>query len=224
MAQKIIVEGDTDIHFITHLCIQKGVKPVKGYENKTKYINEFVTIAGDKGKLKTKLGLILKNPNADIQNLGLVIDADSKTSESAVSTWQSIKSILEKSGYDKLPLKPDTQGTIIEKEGRPKIGIWIMPDNISNGYLEDFYGKMIHANDEFWLKSSLITEQFVQDKINRFREIDLQKTKVHTWLAWQDNPELPLGLSVKANAKYINFDLPLVDDFVDWFKNTFDCG
>ena len=52
MVQKIIVEGDTDIHFITHLCMQKEVKFVKGYENKTKYINEFVTIAGIKGNSK----------------------------------------------------------------------------------------------------------------------------------------------------------------------------
>ena len=56
----------------------------------------------------------MKNPNAGIQNLGLVIDADSKTEESAVKTWLSIRNILAKSGYDNLPLQPNPKGTIVE--------------------------------------------------------------------------------------------------------------
>ena len=222
MAQKIIVEGDTDIHFITHLCMVRKVDAPKGYKIKAKYINEFVSVAGSKSKLLNELKLLIKNPSLDIQNLGLILDADSQTKNAAIDTWLSIKAILEKAGYENLPDTPNAIGTIIEQEDKPKIGIWIMPNNLSNGYLEDFYEQLIHKEDEFWQKSVEITEGFVENKNNRFKEIALQKAKVHTWLAWQENPELPLGLSISANAKYLNFDTPLVDNFIEWFKNTFE--
>ena len=48
MAQKLLVEGDTDIHFITHLCMKKGLNAPKGYENETAYKKDFVTVAGSK--------------------------------------------------------------------------------------------------------------------------------------------------------------------------------
>ena len=31
MIQKLIVEGDNDIHLITHICLAKGIKTIRGY-------------------------------------------------------------------------------------------------------------------------------------------------------------------------------------------------
>ena len=183
MAQKLLVEGDTDLHFITHLCMMRGLNPPKGYENETAYKKDFVSVAGNKSKLKAELKLLLKKPDSDIHNLGIVLDADSGTKQSALDTWQAIKNILQNNGYHDL----------------------------------------IQKDDAFWQKAIEITEGYVQNNENRFREIALSKAKVHTWLAWQEKPELPLGLSVYAYQKLLNLELPLVDDFVDWFQNTFDC-
>lgn len=222
MAQKLLVEGDTDIHFITHLCMKRGLKPPKGYENETAYKKDFVSVAGSKSKLKAELKLLLKKPDSDIQNLGIVLDADSDTQKAVLDTWQAIKSILQSNGYQNISNAPSNKGTIISQIGKPKIGVWIMPNNQENGYLEDFYAQMIASDDVFWQKAVEITEGYVANKENRFRDIALSKAKVHTWLAWQEHPELPLGLSVSAYNKLLNMNHPLVDDFVDWFKDSFE--
>lgn len=222
MAQKLLVEGDSDIHFITHLCMNKGLSAPKGYENETAYKKDFATIAGSKSKLKAELKLLLKKPDTDIHNLGIVLDADSESEQAALDTWTSIKSILQANGYRNIQNAPTNKGVVITQTGKPKIGVWIMPNNQENGYLEDFYAQMIDKNDAFWKKSIKITEGYVANKENRFREIALSKAKVHTWLAWQAHPELPLGLSVKAYHNLLNLNLPLVDDFVEWFQNTFE--
>jgi hypothetical protein len=222
MAQKLLVEGDTDVHFITHLCMKRGLNAPKGYETETAYKKDFVASAGSKSKLKAQLKLLLKKTDSDIQNLGIVLDADSQTQNAATDTWQAIKSILQVNGYQNLPNTPLSKGTIITQIGKPKIGVWIMPNNQENGYLEDFYAQMIAPEDTFWQKAVQITEGYIENKENRFREIALSKAKVHTWLAWQEHPELPLGLSVSAYHKLLNLNHPLADDFVEWFKATFE--
>jgi hypothetical protein len=222
MAQKLLVEGDTDIHFITHLCMGKGLRAPKGYENETAYKKDFVTIAGNKSKLKAELKLLLKKPDSDIQNLGIVLDADSETENAVLDAWTAIKNILQANGYRDLPNSPTVKGFVIAQSGKPKIGVWIMPDNQTNGFLEDFYAQLIAPNDIFWQKAVDITEGYVKNGENRFRPVALSKAKVHTWLAWQAQPELPIGLSVSAYPKLLNLNLPLVDDFVEWFQNIFD--
>ncbi len=222
MAQKLLVEGDTDVHFITHLCMRRGLSAPKGYENETAYKEKFVTIAGNKSKLKAELKLLLKKPDSDIQNMGIVLDADSETEQSVLATWMSIKNILIANGYENIQNTPEKKGTIISQNGKPKIGVWIMPNNFDNGYLEDFYAQMITKEDTFWQNAVQITEGYIENKENRFREIALSKAKVHTWLAWQEKPELPIGLSVSAYSNLLNLNQPLVDDFIEWFKNTFE--
>ena len=129
MAQKLLVEGDTDLHFITHLCMMRGLNPPKGYENETAYKKDFVSVAGNKSKLKAELKLLLKKPDSDIHNLGIVLDADSETKQSALDTWQAVKNIFQNNGYRDLPNAPLSKGTIITQNGKSKIGVWIMPNN-----------------------------------------------------------------------------------------------
>ena len=52
MIQKLIVEGDNDIHLITRLCLKKGIKNIKGYEDESEYKLRFKQMQGAKMKLK----------------------------------------------------------------------------------------------------------------------------------------------------------------------------
>ena len=49
------------------------------------------------------------------------------------------------------PGEPDPGGTIIAN--RPRIGIWLMPDNVSAGQVEEFFAGMIPTNDSVWPRS-----------------------------------------------------------------------
>src|SRR6266700_896940 len=52
--------------------------------------------------------------------------------------WISLRYKLIKSGYSRVPIDPQQSGTIIQQDGRPIVGTWLMPDNRVSGMLEDF--------------------------------------------------------------------------------------
>jgi hypothetical protein len=222
MAQKLIVEGDNDIHVITHFCLQKGVKNIVGYEDETEYKLQFVYNAGGKGKAKKGLRIILEQENKDLKNIGIVIDADSQTENSCIDTWLSIRNILSEFGYANLPNNPQIGGTIINQEGKSKIGIWIMPDNQNGGYLEHFYEQLLVDNDEFWIEANDQIESFITGNRNRFPLKDKQKAKVHTWLSWQQKPEAAMGQSIKDYQGLFDLNNEISQSFFNWFINTFD--
>lgn len=223
MIQKLIVEGDNDIHLITRLCLAKGIKAIKGYENQSEYIRQFVSKAGGKEEVKRALRFQLEKEETNNQaNVGVVIDADSETENPAIDTWLSIRHILSEFGYKNLPKKPNPQGTIIVQEDKAKIGVWIMPNNVDAGYLEHFFQDLILEKDEFLVEAAHITEGFISSKRNRFSQTALQKAKVHTWLSWQEKPELPMGFALKEYDGLFDLDKEIVQHFFDWFKNTFE--
>ena len=150
------------------------------------------------------------------------MDADSETENPAVDTWLSIRNILSSFGYDNLPELPNALGTIVSQNGKPKVGIWIMPNNLEGGYLEHFFQSILIENEEMWTESHEKIEALVNTNRNRFSEIAKQKAKVHTWLAWQQKPELAMGLALKEYNDLFDFDSENVQNFFNWFIHTFD--
>ena len=150
-----------------------------------------------------------------------MIDADSETANPAIDTWISIKNILAEFGYKNLIDIPNPAGTIVSQDNLPKIGVWIMPNNSKEGYLEHFFQELIIENDELWVEANNVSERLVAEGRNRFSEIALQKAKVHTWLSWQEKPELPMGLALKDYNSLFNLEIELVQNFYDWFTKTF---
>lgn len=221
--QRLLVEGNNDIRVITELLITMKHKPFKGYADKEVYKNEFVVNAGGKEKAKELIPSILDIP--DLERLGIILDAD----ESAENTWISLRNILKINGFveSELPKKLSLKGVLIQQKGKPIIGIWIMPDNIMPlekgqlAYLEHFYEQIIQLNDKFLTKASSIIEEIAMDKACNFALKDKQKAKIHTWLAWQNEPGNSMGVALKKKSA---FDLKsmAVLNFVEWLESIFE--
>lgn len=111
MNQRILAEGN-DIHLIMQVCSQNGLNRPKGFLDKKDFESNFAFKSkkgnplGKQELISRLSGLLLE---ADLQAIGIVLDADS----SAMSTWQSVSHILQKSGYTDLPIAPNPEGTII---------------------------------------------------------------------------------------------------------------
>jgi hypothetical protein len=221
--QRLLVEGDNDIHVITHLLMTMKHKPFRGYEDTDVYKNEFVVNAGGKSKAKELIPSILDVP--DLQHFGIILDAD----ESAENTWISIRNILKTNGFEEseLPKKLSPKGILIQQKGKPTIGIWIMPDNlmpINKGeiaYLEHFYEQIIHPEDKFLTKAHSIIEEIAVDKDCNFALKDKQKAKIHTWLAWQTEPGNSMGISLKKKS-FFDLKSAAVLNFTDWLESAFE--
>ena len=135
MNQLLYVEGK-DYFFIGTLCSKhfptpKGMKP-----------KEF--LKGGGGWTQTLDKFIEAFDTPELTNIGLIVDADFKALDARFSTIIAALSKRLNRDFSKYTL--NTEGVTIVEEGLPTIGIWLMPDNVNNGYLEYFVEKLIKTN------------------------------------------------------------------------------
>jgi hypothetical protein len=94
-----------------------------------------------------------------------------------------------------------------------------MPDNTIPGMLEDFMGLLIPAGDVLWPMAQDIVVQVVA-KDRRFPQTQEIKAKMHTWLAWQEEPGKPMGQAI--TKRYLDANAPHARQLVQWIRTLFD--
>ena len=200
----LLVEGKDDFHVIVHLWEAHGL-PKKHFEA--------VDCKSSDELLRDHLELRLKE-SAPPKIIGIVLDAD----EDPSSRWDAIKNRLIEAGYKELPTQPSEKGTIIEQNGLPKIGVWIMPDNLSKGMLEDFLAQLAPEESMEFAKACVADAK--GNGISSFKDVHQSKAEIHTYLAWQDEPGNPLGISIDAKA--LDAHLPAAKQFIQFMKSLFE--
>jgi hypothetical protein len=149
-----------------------------------------------------------------LERLGIVVDADTRLQ----SRWEALRNILVQGGYTDFPLRPNEAGTIVEQKGK-RIGVWIMPDNAAKGMLEDFVGLLVPPGDVLWAFAQTCVDEVIA-KDCRFPLVHRSKALIHTWLAWQEKPGDPLGLSIRSSR--LNPGAPIAEPLINWLRRLFD--
>lgn len=216
MAQRLIVEGK-DAIVLSNILMKRELQPPKGYGSLLKYKNEFVKEAGSISKVETVLVEELQSP--DVTHIGIIVDANNV---GANARFDFLKNIIEKTLDEKLPpeITLDPSGITFQILDNLSIGIWIMPDNQSQGYLEHFVGGLIQSENSIWKFANEKVDELMDTAFCEFTEVKKQKALLHTYLAWEKTPGLPMGTAVNAN--FLNAESPSADAFVSWFENTFE--
>jgi len=147
----------------------------------------------------------------DWTRLGIIVDADFDVQ----AQWSSVTRILHPYAIDPVPAVPATEGTILACEEGKLIGIWLMPDNTLQGAIEDFVAQLIRAGDVVWPRAQRVVEDIPPTE-RRFKASYISKAKLHTWLAWQENPGVRMGQVFKQN--YVDPKLPQAQAFVNWIR------
>lgn len=222
MADKyvVLVEGPDDYHVLYHLLTVHGVnqrmEPHLEGRRPT-------AASGDKMVFKACEGVQNVFDNlaqrlkitGELTCLGVIVDADLN----ADGRWQRLRDILIASGYVNVPNASEAGGTLVEHEEKPRVGIWIMPNNTLPGKVEDFVALLVPADDRLW-KQAERTVQEIPEAERRFNSEAFIKAHMHTWLAWQENPGLPMGQAIAR--RYLNSDAPEALQFVSWLRRLFD--
>lgn len=197
MNQTLLVEGKNDLHVLSNIFGKHTVK--KTFETK------------DKDSIYRSIPIYLKT---DIVTLGIIIDAGDNLS----GKWEKLRNILSKSGYS-IQDSPSLSGTIIKKDDSPTVGIWIMPDNNTNGMLEDFVKQLIPNDDSliYFVNKSL--DEIESNSVNKYKAVHKSKARIHTWLAWQETPGTPMGLAIKK--MWLDTDSELCLKFIDWINKLY---
>lgn len=200
--KKLLVEGNDDQHVIWALCQKFQVQ-------------ETFDVIDSEGISNLLADIPVRAKQRDLKALGIVADADIDQA----SRWSQLAAHIQGLGYV-VPERPEASGTIIPSPALnlPKIGLWLMPDNQLSGMIEDFARFLIPGEDE--------NLAFAEETINALEERELQKyisnhrskALMHTWIAWQDKPGIPLG---QSTTKYLDTETDLCRQFVSWLNKLF---
>ena len=168
-----------------------------------------IKVKGGFDNLRSTLRVELRA--SDLRHLGVIVDADT----SIDSRWQSIQNVLRGAGYGGVPELPDPTGTVIRDDGRPAVGIWLMPDNRMGGTLEIFASQLIPAGDQLWPRARACVGSLKAEE-RLFKPADVPKAEIHTWLAWQQEPGLRMGTAIAA--KFLDPAAVEAEVFVRWIQ------
>ncbi|NOQ63011.1 MAG: hypothetical protein GQ582_00685 [Methyloprofundus sp.] len=201
----LLTEGQNDCHVISHLCKLHQVPHNFGLYD----------CESDEKAIKKLRALIAGSDKKEV--IGIVLDADNP---SLAAKWDAVSDRLSKEGY-KLPDQPNNKGTIItadkNPEENPKIGIWLMPDNNVNGMLEDFCRGLVGDSAMTFAEDCVKKAQ--DQGVSTFKNNHHSKAVIHTFLAWQDEPGMPLGQAITAHA--LDGNKPIAKDFVNFLSILF---
>ncbi|MBI4904129.1 MAG: hypothetical protein HY820_10870 [Acidobacteria bacterium] len=197
---QVLVEGTDDAYLVKH-----SVKASTGWDLP---MTHFVPGSGA-SDLLTKAAAIKDATGYDC--VAIVCDADSNPQQ----RWQELR---DRIGATFLPNHPDPAGTIVPFVRNTRLGVWMMPDNLNPGALENFLAAIRSGavpQPALWNKAGQsVASLSMQERL--FAPQDTLKAHLRTWLAWQKEPGAPYGLAVSLSS----FDTahPLASAFSDWFR------
>ncbi len=197
----LLVEGKNDLHVMEHIA------------RKAELPRLTIKDAGSDSALLTTIPNYIRVSNSEA--LGIVLDANSNVE----ARWQSFTDrirVLQRQPIKlgPLPPGPNPQGTIIA--GKPRVGLWLMPDNRTQGELEDFIARMIPASDPVWPKSQAYIDG-IPEKDRKFKQ-KVVKAKVHAWLATLEEPR-PMGQAIGTSSLDVNTEI--CQAFMRWMRDLF---
>ncbi len=148
-----------------------------------------------------------------LEALGIIVDAD----DNRDARWARVRSRLRSIATD-VPDELGPEGLVLENPSFPRLGCWVMPDNLSDGMLESLLLAIRSGEPAL--------HQFAETTVSAAKAIGApykpshrDKAQVHTWLAWQDPPGQQLHLAVKTHA--LDATREQMRPFVNWFRRLF---
>ena len=195
----LLVEGQTDQHVVLVLCARHQlaldfeVRDSKGIDKLLPSIGPQIKVSGR-------------------QIIGILVDADGDRN----ARWDAVANRLSNEGIE-APKHPDPTGTIIDPQGKPRVGIWLMPDNKASGELEDFVVQMIPAGDRVWPLSQRYIEE-IPEVEKRFSEKKKLRAQLYAWLAARKDPRR-METAIEARDLEVNGELS--QKFIAWLTKLF---
>ena len=196
----LMVEGQNDKHVVRHIRDRLSLKPTFHIQDSDGLDPLLETVGAE------------INARGEEGTLGILVDAN----DDPAARWHAVASRLLEEGIA-VPREPDPSGTIIDTLDKPRVGIWLMPDNTSTGELEDFVAQMVPDEDPVWPLSQRYIEG-IPAVDRKFAAHKTLRAQIHAWLAAREDPR-QMGLAIRARD--LDVDGPLCQKFVAWLTNLF---
>jgi hypothetical protein len=212
----LLVEGESDRAFFEVICKSLSLK-------------NSVKVAPPKllnGLFNSKQGVFNHLPvlldqlgDGRIDHLALVLDADTPPNGSFNSTVDRVTEIVSPYKYG----APNSLGALSSgliyrnSDGLADLGLWVMPDNASNGMLEDWVKLCVVPTELGLLNQAVVTVAGLTPP-TKFNSLHVTKAEVATWLAWQKKPGQGL---YQAAEGLLDTSNPQYAALVNWLQHVF---
>ena len=193
----LLVEGVDDKHVVWHLREHHQYVPSFEILDKDGFPN-----------LNSAIGPEIKVSGRTA--LGILADAN----QNPTQRWREIAHQVQKAGV-KPPAQMVRTGAIVGN--RPRVGIWLMPDNNSVGQLEDFIERLMPADDPVWPRA----QRYINNIPGAERKFALEKilrARIHAWLATREEPR-KMGSAIGVGD--LDAMAPVAIQFIDWLRRLF---
>lgn len=149
--------------------------------------------------------------------MAVVLDADFESDHWGFKvTLKKVTKILKDNGYG----EPNIQFgglSFPHSDGLNSIGLWIMPDNYSEGMLEDWIKKSVQDSELSLLDRAINTVKDLPNK--KFKSIHNSKAEVATWLSWQRRPGCGFDGAIDENL--FNFQCESMTQLINWLNRIY---
>ena len=212
----LLVEGSDDRHVMWNLCEVRKIRET--FE--VKLPGDETGEQEDGGYEKLLVAIPAYLALSDLECLAVVVDANNAGAE---ARWQAIRTSLADRGYRDLPKEFSSNGrtfdlSLLDTDRSVRFGAWIMPDNKSQGMLEDFVAQMIGKNDDMLDRVDGFLHSIPQDK-RRFADQHYPKARIHSWLAISERPGRPMGQAINADG-HLDANQPSIEPFLNWLHSA----
>jgi hypothetical protein len=210
--RQLIVEGQDDRQAVVELMRHHiDAWPKIGKEGAPVIIK---LGGGANGILSNKyLQVTLKT--ACLQILGVILDADGgiKAEDRYASFRDQCKGM-----FPDLPKSLPKDG-LIANNGEKALGLWVMPDNLSDGCLETFLRTFVpEPAKPLWTYAESYCAE--SKKFGApYRDHHVDKANVYSFLALQDPPGQSPGNAI--SRKVLDPGSPSAEPFLKWFRKLY---
>lgn len=216
-ASILLVEGDADKLFFERICrfldvsTQIKVAPPK----------EFGQSSNTKGTVFSLLPTLFgQMADGSLRRFAVIVDADTAENNGMGyrKTADRFAECADTFGYKRVQRKGQSGGIIFESnDGLSDIGLWVMPDNRREGYLEDWIKDCIISAEKNLFNLAVDTVKALPTP-RKFKNIHQTKSEVATWLAWQKVPgQGPHG----ASMELLDREAQPFRTLTDWLRRIF---
>ncbi len=214
----ILVEGQDDLHLVLQLYKRiEGKDPnfcirdMKGLPNLLADVNNEI-----------------RGRDRDI--VGVIVDAD----DDPVARWKEVVNKIEEAVKEisesriAIPQTGRENGIIVagkpddESHRWPRVGVWVMPNNVSEGEIEEFIDEMIPN-----APVRALARNYIEQTLNEVQPSDdpgllmrgkRLRAEVHAWLATRRQPR-HMGAAISAG--YLDTNGDLCRSFMAWLRDLF---
>lgn len=221
----LIVEGKSDKQFIQafikneRLGINLDIRVVTAPE-----VDQSLTHTTKQAVFQSLKTVIKQLNDGRYDRIGVLIDMDytldSQTNIKAQNLNQ-LSHLLNSEGFFLRCNSDNKEGIFFDNpDFEHPIGVWMMPDNINEGYLEHWIEQSIKKDEQGGLYNKVETFINAFDD-DYFKSHVVTKAKIYTWLAIQPKPSQDMSRCLSPKFDLLDKQSASYQNFKNWLIATF---